>query len=193
MRVNFRTEFRERTAPHDDRIAELAYWCIRFHELNLVPSYKGSSLGNLSFRLKEDEDSFIITASELRVKDDLTDDMFVTVHSCDPDKGIACASGLREPSSESILHSEIYRKRKNVGAVFHGHSDLLLSRGEELDILVTKRKEKPASKALVESVLDILGNESFLIMKNHGFLSLGRNMTEAGEQAVALYERCLNC
>lgn len=192
MRVTFRTEFRERRAPHDERIAELTSWCIRFHERGLTPLYRGSSLGNLSFRLREDENSFIITASELRVKDDLTDDMFVTVHSCDPDKGITRASGLKEPSSESILHFEIYRKRKDVCAVFHGHSDLILSCGEKLGIPVTRTKERPASTALVKSVLDILGNESFLIMKNHGFLSLGKSMTEAGEQAVMLSERCRN-
>ncbi len=193
MRVTFRTVFRDKTTPHDDRIAELRHWCIRFHQLGLTPLYLGSSLGNLSFRLKENKNSFIITASQLRVKDDLTDDMFVTVHSCDLTQGMAHVSGVKEPSSESMLHFEIYRNRQDVGAVFHGHSDLLLRHGEKLDIPVTEREEEPASAALVESVLDILGNESFLIMKGHGFLSLGRNMKEAGEEAVKLYEKCRNC
>jgi len=193
MRINFSTSFRERTAPNDDRIAEIEYWCNRFHKLRLTPLYRGSSLGNLSFRLKEDENSFIITASELKMKDKPTEDMFVTVHSYDMINEIACASGVRNPSSETMLHYAIYGKRKDVGAVFHGHSKLLLLHGEKLDIPVTLREEEPGSAALTESVLDILGNETFLIMKNHGFLSLGKDMKEAGEQAVKLCERCRNC
>jgi len=193
MRVTFQTGFIDRKAPQDSRIEELKYWCVRFHELKLTPPYRGSSMGNLSFRLKEGYNSFIITASELRVKDNLTDDMFVTVHSCDMKKGTSLASGLKEPSSESILHHEIYRKRKDVGAIFHGHSKIILNHGGKLNITTTRTKDKPASVALVESVLDILGNESFLIMRSHGFLSLGKDMKEAGEHAVKIYEKCDNC
>jgi len=190
MRINFCTRFRERIAPDDYRMAEIKYWCLMFHNLKLTPLYRGSSLGNLSFRLKEDENSFIITASELKMKDNPTEDMFVTVHSFDTIKGIACASGVKNPSSESMLHYVIYSKRKDVGAIFHGHFTPLLLHGEELDIPVTLREEEPGSTALADSVLDILGNETFLIMKNHGFLSLGKDMKEAGEQAVKFCERC---
>jgi len=190
MRVTFHTEFRDRTPPRDDRITELRSWCVRFHDLNLTPPCRGSSLGNLSFRVQEGGHAFIITASEVRVKDDPADDMFVTVHSCDPAKGIVRASGLKEPSSETMLHAAIYRERGDVGAVFHGHSDLLLRCGETLGVPVTGREEEAASPALVASVLDILQDETFIIMRNHGFLSLGRDMHEAGERAVRLYEHC---
>jgi L-fuculose-phosphate aldolase len=190
MRVIFHTEFTDITNPQDDRITELQYWCTQFHESNLTPLFKGSSLGNLSFRIKEDETSFIITASEMRIKDNPTEDMFVTVHSCDPLKNTVRASGTRTPSSESPLHFAIYRARRDVGAVFHGHSPLLLSRGAVLGVPVTPKEEEPGSAALVKSVLDILDDAPFLIMKNHGFLSLGRDMKDAGEQAVKLYEQC---
>jgi len=190
MRVTFHTEFRDRTPPRDDRAAELRSWCVRFHDSNLTPPYRGSSLGNLSFRVHGDGHAFIITASEVRVKDDPAEDMFVTVHSCDPAKGIVSASGLKEPSSETMLHAAIYRERGDVGAVFHGHSDLLLRCGETLGVPVTEREEEAASLALVASVLHVLKDETFIIMRNHGFLSLGRDMHEAGEQAVRLYEHC---
>ena len=193
MRATFQTEFIDTKVPQDSRIEELKYWCVRFHELKLTPLYRGSSLGNLSFRLKYGNNSFIITASELKLKDNLTADMFVTVHSCDLKRGISFASGIKEPSSESVLHYEIYGKRKDVGAIFHGHSDVILSHGDKLNIPATRTEDEPASVALAESVLDILGNESFLIMRNHGFLSLGRDMKEAGEQAVKIYEECNNC
>jgi len=193
MRVSFTTVFADNHPPKDLAIEELKGWCRRFHDEGLTPSYKGSSLGNLSFRPEKENNSFIITASQLEMKDNLTDDMFVRVHSCNLSMGIAHASGVKEPSSESMLHFEIYRKRKAVGAIFHGHSNLILLHGEELDIPVTQKEEKPASTALVKSVLDILGNEPFLIMRNHGFLSLGRDMKEAGEQAVTLHEKCREC
>jgi len=42
---------------------------------------------------------------------------------------------------------------------------------------------------LVRSVLGVLGNHSFLILRKHGFLSLGRTMREAGERAEAVLNR----
>ena len=83
MTVKFKTEFIDNNVPHDPGMDELKYWCSKFQDLNLTPLYKKISLGNLSFRLKENADSFIITASVLTLKDHLTDDSFVTVHSYD--------------------------------------------------------------------------------------------------------------
>jgi len=43
----------------------------------------------------------------------------------------------------------------------------------------------------VRGVLDVLGNADFLIMKKHGFISLGRSMEEAGRRAIEVHQRCL--
>lgn len=189
--VKFRTEIIGREVPKDPRIEELKYWCSEFHRLNLAPLYKGGSLGNLSFRLKKYEDSFIITASRIGLKDKLSEDCFVTVHSCDLEKGIVFARGTREPSSESRLHFAIYNQREDVNAVFHGHSREILSCADKLKVPETKQKAPYGSMKLVQSALEILGYKFFLVLKGHGFISLGKTMKEAGELTLQMYKRCL--
>lgn len=185
----FKTEFIDNNIPADSRLEELKYWCHKFQTRNLTPLYRERSLGNLSFRLKDKHDSFIITAAALALKDDLTDDSFVTVQSYDPDKGIIFARGIKEPSSESVLHFSIYSKRKDVNAVFHGHSGRIIYSSDDLELISTKQFEQYGSIELAKSVLDVLGNESFLVMKKHGFLSLGKTMEEAGTRAMKIYEQ----
>jgi len=179
--VKFRVVFLRRESPNDKRTGELSYWCRRFHELGLTPVRGGRSEGNLSFRLRGD--TFVITASGLGPKDSLEPDCFVKVVGCDLERRVVYASGLREPSSESMLHSKIYELRSDVGAVFHGHDQVIVSR-EELGLVQTRRWCPYGSVELVRSVEEVLGQANFIVMRGHGFLSLGRSMKEAGELAV---------
>jgi len=190
MRVSFKTIFTDRHPPAEPAIAELKSWCGSFHDLGLTPVYEGSSLGNLSFRPEEGNDSFIITASQLKFKNDLTEDAFVKVHLCDPDRAIVHASGTREPSSESMLHFEIYRERPEINAIFHGHCDAILEHAEALNIPVTREEAPFGSAALVRRVLEILDDNIFIIMRNHGFIALGHDMKSAGKLAIRMHEKC---
>lgn len=181
--------FFEKTAPKDPRLEILKHWCGRFQRLNLTPQYHNQSLGNLSFRLNEDNNSFIITAAALALKDSLSDDSFVIVHSYDNESRTVFASGTREPSSESVLHFGVYAARPDIHAVFHGHSGRILRTSHALELTTTKKFEDYGSFELAASVLEILDNEFFIVMKNHGFLSLGQTMDEAGARAVEILER----
>lgn len=189
--VKFRTEIIEKEVSQDPRIEELKYWCGEFYRSNLAPSHKSGTLGNLSFRLKDGEDAFIITGSGVGLSYELSDDAFTAVHSCDLTKGIVFTSGVKEPSMESMLHFAIYNRRKDVNAVFHGHSEDILSRAGKLMVPETKQKAPHGSVELVQSVLEILDDEFFLVMKDHGFISLGKTMKEAGELALSMRRRCL--
>jgi ribulose-5-phosphate 4-epimerase/fuculose-1-phosphate aldolase len=40
-------------------------------------------------------------------------------------------------------------------------------------------------------VLEILKNNNFLVIKNHGFIALGRNMKEAGKLTLKIYKKCI--
>jgi ribulose-5-phosphate 4-epimerase/fuculose-1-phosphate aldolase len=189
--VKFEVVFINRSyLPDDPRLEELKYWCGEFHHRNFAPSYAEFSQGNLSFRIQREEEPFIITGSRVGWKDRLSDDAFVTVHACDFDLNVVYASGMRDPSSEAMLHGAIYRRRKDVEAVFHGHCPEILSSSQKLNLRETKEQQPYGSSELVESVLDVLDNESFIIMKRHGFISLGKTMKEAGERAVEMHCRC---
>jgi ribulose-5-phosphate 4-epimerase/fuculose-1-phosphate aldolase len=188
--VKFKTEFLSAAVPVDARLEELKVWCAEFHRRNFAPPYGEFSQGNLSFRIRPGEDAFVITGSQVGWKDRLPDDRFVTVHGCDMERGIVSASGTRDPSSESMLHFAIYRARKDVQAVFHGHSREIL-RCAPADIPETLEAQPYGSLELARGVLDVLGKADFVIMKRHGFISLGRSMDEAGGTAIEVHQRCL--
>jgi ribulose-5-phosphate 4-epimerase/fuculose-1-phosphate aldolase len=188
--VKFVTKFLGQAAPSDPRLEELKFWCGEFHRRNFAPPYGEFSQGNLSFRLKDGESAFVITGSQVGWKDRLTDDKFVTVTDCDLSRGVVSATGLRDPSSESMMHFAIYQRRPDVQAVFHGHSREVLSCPDELAIRETHEKRPYGSLELVESVLEILDGEMFVVLKKHGFVSLGGTMRDAGELAVRIHRMC---
>lgn len=188
--VKFRTEMKGTEVPSDSRLEKLSYWCKIFHDKNLAPPYEGGSYGNLSFRIKEGENSFIITASSSSLADSSSNDRFATVERVDLDKGIVYAFGKRKPSSEAILHWEIYNQRPFVNAIFHGHCEEISANVEKLGIIETKRKHPYGTLALVKSVIEVLGNHNFLEMKGHpGFLALGKTIDEAGELSLEMLKR----
>ena len=169
---------------NDPRLTELKHWCSLFHQHGLAPLYEHGSFGNLSFRVTPGSNEFFITATGLKLKDDLTDNSFVKVTGVDLDKELVKAEGALPPSSESMLHYAIYREREEVNAIFHGHSPVILNSGEKLKLPTTSQEERYGSLALVKRVLSIIDRHNFIIMKNHGFLSLGKTMETAGAQAL---------
>jgi len=103
------------------------------------------------------------------------------------DKKIVHAIGKNKPSSESMLHYAIYAGRKEINAIFHGHSKEILKYGDKLGV-VTEKEMSYGSIELIEEVLKILDKNDFVILKNHGFLSLGKNMEEAGKLVLEKLE-----
>ncbi len=188
--VKFKTEMVKKEVPNDPRIEALKYWARLFHHYGLAPPYEGGSYGNLSFRLQRGEDPFIITGSKIGLKDKLSADCFAKVLSCNLKKGIVYAAGIKEPSSETLLHFAIYRERRDVNAVFHGHSKEILNSVSKLKIPETTKEEPYGTVELVQKVLEILDGKFFLVMKNHGFISLGRTIKEAGKLTFEMYRRC---
>jgi ribulose-5-phosphate 4-epimerase/fuculose-1-phosphate aldolase len=189
--TQFKTEFIDDQLFNDPRLTTLKHWCAEFHRLGLAPLYSGGSYGNLSFRDRPGFNEFFITASGLKLKADLSLNCFVKVVAVDSDRQLIMAVGSQAPSSESLLHHAIYQARKEVNAIFHGHSPAILNKGEKLKLPATLREEPYGSIALVNSVLETIGRHNFIIMKNHGFLSLGKTMDEAGQQAIEVLA-CFN-
>lgn len=188
--VKFSTQFVSKSAPESIYFDELKHWCNYFHKYNLAPPYNGGSSGNLSFREKQSENAFIITGSKIGLKDALSDDKFVRVHSCYPEKNIVYASGKIEPSSESMLHYMIYRTRKDVHAIFHGHSANILKYANELEIPITKKEAPYGTVELANGMMDLIIEHNVIILKNHGFVILGSNMENAGKRLTEIVGKC---
>ncbi|HBX52316.1 MAG TPA: hypothetical protein DEH02_14725 [Bacteroidales bacterium] len=190
--VKFRTVFKSKDIPVDLRLETLKMWAKKFDEYRLAPPYDGGSAGNLSYRVNSDSNKFIITGSRIGLKCSLQDDCFVMVENCDFSNGIVYASGVREPSSEAMLHFAIYDKRKDVQAIFHGHSQEILDAAKTLKLPATSEFYPYGTKELLQSVILILEKHSVIIMKDHGFIALGASMGEAGKLSLQLIDRFQN-
>ena len=172
--------------PSDARIEELKEWSERFQRNGLTPEIEGNYTGNLSFR---SEEGFVITASGLKSKENLGNDCFVYLKSYDEQSNILYVEGKRQPSSEAVMHFLIYKAREEVNAIFHGHNDAIIANAEKLELPITEKEHEPGSIELAKEVLRALGDNNLIVIKNHGFISLGKTMKEAGKQALAALRR----
>lgn len=170
--TKFRTIFAEREPPSDKRVGELVDWAYRLARWGVV----GETVGNLSFRSAR---GFIInrTAGDLaRIRRE----EFVEVLKADLASRQLTVAGAYEPSSESLMHAAIYEARPDVNAVFHGHSQRLLERASTLRLPVTEKEQPYGTPELAAEILKILEWQKILVMRNHGFVAVGRTMAEAG-------------
>jgi L-fuculose-phosphate aldolase len=190
--TKFKTLFVQREIPQHSGILQLKKWGKRFSELDFVPQYvdyknggKKGSAGNLSFR---HQDGFIITTSYSDLGN-LSDEDFVLVSKVDVEKKIVWAKGKKAPSSEAILHWLVYQKRDDIKAIFHAHAKAFLDYYYLLNLTITKLYAPYGSLELGKEVCAVLNKKDFIIMKDHGFLSLGKTIDQAGKRAVELYEK----
>jgi len=181
-KIRFNIIFVSDEVPSDARIDELKEWSERFQRNGLTPEIEGNYTGNLSFR---SEAGFVITASGLKSKENLGNDCFVYVKNYDEQNNTVHVKGRRQPSSEAVMHYLIYKTRKEVNAIFHGHNDAIIMNAEKLGFPVTEKEHEPGTIELAKEALKVLGNNKLIVLKNHGFVSLGRTMKEAGELALA--------
>ena len=181
-KIRFNTSFVSDQIRSDAGIDELKCWCERFQKNDLTPEFEGNYTGNLSFRLGE---GFVITASGLKNKQNLGNDCFVYVKNYDEQTNTVYVEGIRKPSSEAVMHHLIYKTQKEVNAVFHGHNNAIVMNAEKLGLQVTDMEYDSGTNALAKEALKALKYNNMIVLKNHGFVSVGKTMKEAGEQALA--------
>jgi len=185
-KIRFNTVFVSDKISVDAKIVELKDWSEQFQKNGLTPEVEGNYTGNLSFRSGE---GFVITASGLKNKENLADDCFVYVKDYDKKSNTFYVEGKKKPSSESIMHHLIYETCKDINAVFHGHNDTIVTNAEKLKLPVTEKEYESGTIELAKEGLKVLGDNKVIVLKNHGFVSLGTTMKEAGERALATLTR----
>ncbi len=175
--------------PDHPLIPELIHWCGRFHDSGLAPAYPGGSYGNLSFRIKAGEEPFIITGTCIGLKDDLCSDHLVRVERADLQANTVYACGSRMPSSESMMHWAVYRERPEIMAVFHGHSPEILRHHSLLGLAVSGQEWPYGSTELAGCMAGLARSHDFFIAREHGFISLGKDMEQAGQMAFEILSK----
>ncbi len=141
--------------------------------------------GNLNIRVPQ---GFIISPSGMNYEDISIEDI-VTLNLSGE-----IVEGFRKPSSEYLLHLEIYNKYPNINAVMHTHSTYASA------FAVTRKEIPPIIEDMVQiaggnirvanyalpgtiqlavNVVEALEVRNACLLANHGLTGIGRNIEEA--------------
>ncbi|HHS96970.1 MAG TPA: class II aldolase/adducin family protein [Chloroflexi bacterium] len=151
--------------------------------------------GNVSVRLSDEEDAYLITPTRLH-KGSLRPEDIVRVNG----EGKP-ANRRQRPSVETKMHLAIYKAYPDIEAVIHSHAPyataLGLIEGRVLPISVdavpfiemrTVPFGLPGDETLIANVVKALEHAPAVLLQNHGLLTVGWTLRQAANRALALEE-----
>jgi L-fuculose-phosphate aldolase len=183
--IEFSTVFLGKDAPVNEGIKKIILWGKKLSLLGLTPTYEFGAAGNLSFRTKH---GFIITATGEDIGN-LKEEDFVEVRECRIGKREITAFGKKEPSKEAMFHCAIYAARLDINVIFHVHDDYAVKNCDKLGLKCTANERPPGSVELVKEIINIIGEHDYIVVKNHGIISLGNSFEEAGERIIEVNDK----
>ncbi len=148
--------------------------------------YTASNDGNISVRLGADR---LLMTPKSVCKGFMTPDMM-----CITDLDGRKLQGDRDPSSEMLMHLEVYRQRPDIQAVVHAHPPIAtgfavagipLNRAVLAEVLTTlgsipiAEYATPSTKELPEAVRKYVKAHDGMLLANHGALTLGTDLFSA--------------
>jgi L-fuculose-phosphate aldolase len=148
--------------------------------------YTASNDGNISARLGADR---LLMTPKSVCKGFMSPDMM-----CVTDLDGRKLAGDRDPSSEMLMHLEVYRQRPDVGAVVHAHppvatgfavAGIPLDRAVLAEVLTTlgsvpiAEYATPSTQELPEAVRKYVKAHDGMLLANHGALTVGADLFAA--------------
>ena len=148
--------------------------------------YTASNDGNISVRLGADR---LLMTPKSVCKGFMTPDMM-----CITDLEGRKLQGDRDPSSETLMHLEVYRQRPDVQAVVHAHpptatgfavAGIPLDRAVLAEVLTTlgsipiAEYATPSTRELPEAVRKYIKAHDGMLLANHGALTVGSDLYAA--------------
>jgi|RhiMetdeSRZDD1v2_1073273.scaffolds.fasta_scaffold06748_10 L-fuculose-phosphate aldolase len=148
--------------------------------------YTASNDGNISIRLGSDR---LLMTPKSVCKGFMTPDMM-----CITDLEGRKLQGDRDPSSEMLMHLEVYRQRPDVNAVVHAHpptatgfavAGIPLDRAVLAEVLTTlgsipiAEYATPSTRELPEAVRKYIKAHDGMLLANHGALTVGPDVYSA--------------
>lgn len=165
--------------------------------LGLIGMYPdGIGFGNISVRTEGG--SFIITGSATGQFAKLDQSHYAFVSAAHfANNSISC-KGLTKASAESLTHAAVYEAQQEIGAVVHVHCLWLWEKLRD-DYPTTSGEIEygtPEMALAVQSLAAQMGlsEEKVIIMGGHreGILAFGKNLEEATNQIIKIYNRYQN-
>jgi len=148
--------------------------------------YTASNDGNISARLGSDR---LLMTPKSVCKGFMTPDMM-----CITDLEGKKIAGDRDPSSEMLMHLEVYRQRPDANAVVHAHpptatgfavAGIPLDRAVLAEVLTTLGSipiaayATPSTRELPEAVRQYVKAHDGMLLANHGALTIGADLFSA--------------
>ena len=148
--------------------------------------YTASNDGNISVRLGSDR---LLMTPKSVCKGFMTPDMM-----CITDLEGRKLQGDRDPSSEMLMHLEVYRQRPDVAAVVHAHpptatgfavAGIPLDRAVLAEVLCTlgsipiAEYATPSTQELPDAVAKYIKAHDGMLLANHGALTVGTDLFAA--------------
>ena len=145
--------------------------------------YTASNDGNISVRIGDDR---LLMTPKGVCKGFMTPDMM-----CMTDLGGRKIAGDRDPSSEMLMHLEVYRQRPDVRAVVHAHpptatgfavAGIPLTRAVLAEVLTTlgsipiAEYATPSTSELPAAVARYIKAHDGMLLANHGALTVGADV-----------------
>ncbi len=147
-----------------------------------------SSDGNISARL--DRSLVLITPSGVYKKSMSPEDLIII----DMDGKIVRARKALQPTTETLMHLEVYRRRPDVNAVIHAHPpfstaltiaekpfpveyvpEVLIALGE----VPTAAYATPGTQGMADSIHELILEHNCILLSHHGSLNVGSTLEEA--------------
>jgi L-fuculose-phosphate aldolase len=168
------------------REAELRAQIVEVGRRMYARGYTASNDGNISVRL--DSDRLLMTPKSV-CKGFMTPDMM-----CITDNEGRKLEGDRDPSSEMLMHLEVYRQRRDVSAVVHAHPPIAtgfavagipLDRAVLAEVLTTlgsvpiAEYATPSTTELPDAVRKYIKAHDGMLLANHGALTVGADLLSA--------------
>jgi ribulose-5-phosphate 4-epimerase/fuculose-1-phosphate aldolase len=150
-----------------------------------------ASLGNVSCR--KSKESIAITPSGIDYEDLTVEDIVTITYQGD------ILEGSHSPSSETPMHTLIYRERPDVNGVVHTHSlyasafsvvnkeipvDMVEVAAHVGGRVLVAPYRLPGTEELGQQALSVLQERRACILQNHGVLAIGNTLEKAYKAAI---------
>ncbi len=175
MGRRFKTEFTGESFELEEEIAkEFLETCKILDLTGLAPG----AAGNVSIRTDR---GMLITPGG-KPFGCLTQEDIIWVVEYKQKTNTAKVKGKFEPSSETPMHYLVYKNFPEINAIVHAHDPLVLKNPglvEKLKIKTTAREMPYGTLELAEEVIRELKESRYVFIKNHGSISVGKNLKNA--------------
>ncbi|MDD5438828.1 MAG: class II aldolase/adducin family protein [Candidatus Omnitrophica bacterium] len=183
---------KNRVQPDRSKALLMVSWGKIFDSLWMAPYVKGKgSAGNMGFRMPG---GICVTPSGGALGELSPEHIMTVIDVRDEKPGIKVyfyGHPGKRPTSEALIYWDIFKKRKDVDVVLHGHDSLCLETSNAVmalhrnEVCMTPRITEAGSQEFRRDINCILSaRKNYLIGKGHGFFALGKTFGEAGILAL---------